>query len=355
MEIRRRRFLYLAAGAPALSALPCVTGAQTYPTRPMLKGIMHKAVGLVLAAVLSFAGLTAAHAADGTFRVSLRGSGTPLASLDRFGPSTLIEAGDQKLLIDVGRGATIRLNQLRIPLSKVDVVFFTHYHSDHTVGMPDLLLTGWLAPAFRTQPMHVIGPIGAKALMDGLASAYVADIKGREQEQHLPPAGVAAKVEEFVKDGLVYQHGGVKVTAFAVEHGIKPAVGYRIDYDGRSVVLSGDTNFSENVIKYGADANLVIHEVAVFNSELLKLPAFQHIQSIHVTPSQAGTVFARIHPKLAVYSHIAQLGTPAAPPPSVADIVNETRQTYEGPLVVGEDLMSFDIGASGIALFRAGL
>jgi ribonuclease Z len=119
------------------------------------------------------------------------------------------------------------------------------------------------------------------------------------------------------------------------------------------VVLSGDTNFSENVIKYGASADLVIHEVAVFNPELLKLPSFQHIQSIHVTPSQAGTVFARVHPKLAVYSHIAQLGTPAAPAPGLAEIVDETRQTYQGPLAIGEDLMTFDLGVSGIAIYRA--
>jgi ribonuclease Z len=319
----------------------------------MLRGIMHKAVALVLAAVFSFANLTAAHAADGTFRVTLLGSGAPNPSLDRFGPSTLIEAGDQKLLIDVGRGATTRLYQLHVPLSKIDVVFFTHYHSDHTIGMPDLLLTGWLVPAFRTQPMHVIGPIGAKALMDGLASAYVGEIKGREQEQHLPPLGVAANVEEFVQDGIVYQHGGVRVTAFAVEHGIKPAVGYRIDYEGRSMILSGNTNFNENVIKNGAGADLVIHEVVVISPELLKLPAFQTVLSIHTTPRQAGTVFARIHPKFAVYAHIARLGTPAAPPAGIADIVNETRQTYEGPLAVGEDLMTFDIGASGIAVYRA--
>jgi ribonuclease Z len=291
-----------------------------------------------------------------TFRVILLGSGVPDPQSDRFSASTLIEAGDQKLLIDVGRGATIRLYQLHIPLSKIDAVFFTHYHSDHTVGMPDLLLTGWLPPpafAHRTQPMHVIGPIGAKTFMDGLANAYAGDIKGRQEEQHLPPAGVAVNVDEFTQDGVVYEHGGVKVTAFTVEHGIEPAVGYRVDYDGRSAVLSGDTSFSENLIKFGASAYLVIHEVAVFNSELLKLPAFQHIQSIHVTPSQAGTVFARIHPKLAVYSHIAQLGTPTAPSPGLAEILEETRQSYQGPLAIGEDLMAFDIGANGVAIYRA--
>jgi ribonuclease Z len=316
---------------------------------------MHKVAAFALILLFGLTVAPAAQADDSTFRVTLLGSGVPDPQPDRFSASTLIEAGDQKLLFDVGRGATIRLYQLRVPLSKIDVVFFTHYHSDHTIGMPDLLLTGWLPPAYahRTQPMHVIGPVGAKALMEGLASAYTGDIKGREQDQHLTLAGVAANVDEFAQDGVVYESGGVKVTAFAVEHGIKPAVGYRIDYDSRSVLLSGDTSFSENVIKYGAGADVVVHEVAVFNSELLKLPSFQHIQSIHVTPNQAGTVFARIHPKLAVYSHIAQLGTPAAPAPDLADIVSETRQTYQGPLAIGEDLMTFDIGANGIAMYRA--
>jgi ribonuclease Z len=310
---------------------------------------------LLVAAVCGFGGLNCATAADGIFRVTLLGSGVPDPSPDRFSASTLIEAGDHKMLIDVGRGATIRLYQLHIPLSKIDTVFFTHYHSDHTVGFPDLLLTGWLPPpsfAHRTTPLHVIGPTGAKNLLSGLAAAYSADIKGREEDQHLPPDGVAANVDEFTEDGVVFDKDGIKVTAFAVEHGIKPAFGYRIDYAGRSVVLSGDTNFNENVIKHGEGADLLIHEVAAMNPELLKEPAFQKILSIHTTPSQAGTVFTRTHPKLAAYTHIATFGTPTMPAPSVADIVNETRQTYQGPLVVGEDLMTFDVGDSGIAVYR---
>ncbi|MFZ1093686.1 MAG: MBL fold metallo-hydrolase [Xanthobacteraceae bacterium] len=315
---------------------------------------MHRSAAPLLFAILGFANLAPAVAADSSFRVVLLGSGVPDPSPTRFSASTLIEAGDQKLLIDVGRGATIRLYQLHIPLSKVDVVFFTHYHSDHTIGLPDLLLTGWLPPPFarRTTPLHVIGPTGAKNLLSGLAAAYNADIKGREEEQHLPAEGVAANVEEFAQDGVVYNKGGVKVTAFTVEHGIKPAVGYRIDYDSRSVVLSGDTNVNENVIKHGEVADLLIHEVFAIKQELLKEPAFQKILSIHTTPSQAGTVFTRTHPKLAVYTHIAQFGTPAVSAPSIGEIVNETRQTYQGPLVVGEDLMTFDVGRGGVAVYR---
>lgn len=315
---------------------------------------MRVVLALLFAAVFSLAANpTGANAADGTFRVTLLGSGTPDPRPDRFSASTLIEAGDQKILVDVGRGATIRLYQLHIPLSKIDVVFFTHYHSDHTVGLPDLMLTGWLPPpnfGHRTTPWHVVGPVGAKNLLAGIASAYSADIKGREEDQHLPPEGIAANVEEFTQDGVVYDHGGVKVTAFTDQHGIKPAVGYRFDYDGRSVLLSGDTAFNENVIKNGMGVDLLIHEVIAMSPELAKQPQFKKILEIHTTPSQAGTVFTRTHPKLAAYTHISILGTPA---PTVADIIAETRQTYQGPLEVGEDLMSFDIDKNGVTASRA--
>jgi ribonuclease Z len=317
---------------------------------------MRKAAALALVACVNLVTAVSVQAADQSFRVTLLGTGVPDPSPSRFSASTLIEAGDKKFLIDVGRGATIRLYQLHIPLSAIDTVFFTHYHSDHTIGLPDLLLTGWLPPpyAHRTAPLHVVGPTGAKNLLAGLAIAYSADIKGREEDQHLPPDGVAASVEEFTADGVVYDKDGVKVTAFAVEHGIKPAFGYRIDYAGRSVLLSGDTNLNENVVKYGTGVDVLIHEVFAIKPELLKEPAFQKILSIHTTPEQAGSVFVRAHPRLAVYTHIAAFGTPQVPAPRVADIVAETRLTYQGPLVVGEDLMTFDIGTGGVAVYSAG-
>jgi ribonuclease Z len=114
-----------------------------------------------------------------------------------------------------------------------------------------------------------------KNLLSNLAAAYVADIKGREEEQHLPAEGVASKVDEFSKDGVVYEKDGVRVTAFEVDHGFKPAYGYRIDYDGRSVLLSGDTKLNDNVVKHGEGVDLLIHEVFVASAELLKSPAIQ--------------------------------------------------------------------------------
>jgi len=282
------------------------------------------------------------------FRVTLLGTGTPVPRSDRFGPSTLIEAGDQKLLIDAGRGATIRLYQLGVPMGRIDALLLTHYHSDHTVGIPDFWLTGWLQSHYarRTTPLRVIGPTGARALMTNLERAYALDIKIRIADEKLPPEGAAIVVEEFAVDGLVYDKNGVKIIAFEVDHGdvIKPAYGYRIEYGGHSVVLSGDTRYNENVVKYGAGADLLIHEVAIARPELMAEAFIQRIMAHHTTAREAGMVFARTKPKLAAYTHLVFLASERIGPATTADLVGETRQTYSGPLEIGEDLMSFEIG-----------
>lgn len=282
------------------------------------------------------------------FIVTLLGTGVPTPCPDRFGPSTLIEAGDQKLLIDAGRGATIRLNQLGVPIGRIDALLLTHYHSDHTVGVPDVWLTGWLQSCFgtRTKPFRVIGPTGAKTLMANLERAFAADIKIRIDDEKLCPEGIAVQIEEFDGEGAVYQRAGVKVIAFEVDHGpaIKPAYGYRIEYAGRVVVISGDTRYNANVMKYGAGADLLIHEVAVARPELLGQAYIQRIMAHHTTAQEAGLVFAQTEPKLAAYTHLVFLADAGIAPPTVEDLIAQTRQTYQGPLQIGEDLMSFEVG-----------
>jgi len=282
------------------------------------------------------------------FRVTLLGTGVPIPSPDRFGPCTLVEAGDKKFLIDAGRGATIRLSQLRIPIGRIDVQLLTHYHSDHTSGVPDVWLTGWLESHFgrRRTPFRVIGPTGACALMANLERAYELDIKIRVADEKLPLAGIATNVTEFDRDGAVYDQDGVKVIAFEVDHGdvIKPCYGYRFEYGGRVAVFSADTRYNPNVIKYGAGAHLLVHEVACAAPELMKQAYVQRIIAHHTTPHDAGRVFAQAQPKLAAYTHIVRIGSDRIAPPSIEAIVAETRETYDGPLVLGEDLMSFEIG-----------
>jgi len=282
------------------------------------------------------------------FRVTLLGTGVPIPSPHRFGPSTLVEAGAQKLLIDAGRGAAIRLYQLDVPLGRVDALLLTHYHSDHTSGIPDVWLTGWLQSHFgtRTSPFRVIGPVGARTLMCNLEQAYALDIKIRIADEKLPPEGIAVEVEEFDQDGAVYEKNGVTVIAFEVDHGdaIKPAYGYRIEYGGRSAVISGDTRYNRNVVKYAAGADLLVHEVVAARPELMAEAYIQRIVAHHTTPREAGLVFSQAKPKLAAYTHLVLLASEKIPPVTVGDIVAETRATYGGALEVGEDLMSFEIG-----------
>jgi ribonuclease Z len=284
------------------------------------------------------------------FRVTLLGTGVPIPSPDRFGPCTLVEAGDQKFLIDAGRGATIRLYQLKIPIGRIDVQFLTHYHSDHTSGVPDVWLTGWLESHFGTRrtPYRVIGPTGARELIENLERAYALDIKIRTADENLPLSGIATDVAEFDRDGAVYEKDGVKVIAFEVDHGdvIKPCYGYRFEYCGRAAVFSSDTRYNRNVVKYGAGADLLVHEVASARPDLMKEAYIQRIIAHHTTPQQAGRVFAETKPKLAAYTHIVLLGSLQIPPPTIDDVIAETRQAYTGPLVAGEDLMAFDIGES---------
>ncbi len=285
----------------------------------------------------------------GKFTVTLLGTGIPVPDPDRFGASTLVEAGDVKLLIDAGRGSAIRLFQLKVPLGRIDALLLTHYHSDHTSGIPDVWLTGWLKSFFGTRkaPLRVIGPTGAKVLMAKLAEAYATDIKIRLADEKLPPDGIATSVDEFDSDGVVYESNGVKVIAFEVDHGdlIKPAYGYRVEYGGRTAVISGDTRYNQNVIKYATGADLLIHEVAAAHPALMRELYMQRILGHHITPQDAGRVFAQAKPKLAAYTHLALLGSDKLAPPTLDDLMSQTRETYSGPVEIGEDLMAFDIGA----------
>jgi len=260
--------------------------------------------------------------------------------MSRFGPSILVEAGDQKLLFDCGRGATQRLFQLKVPFPAITGLFLTHLHSDHTVGIPDLWLTGWVMG--RTTPLPVWGPEGTKAMMEHLAGAYAFDIHiRRDVDTKLPGAGVEV-IAKDIEQGVVYEKDGVKVTAFLVDHGeIKPAFGYRIDFAGHSVTLSGDTRPSDNLIKFGQGTDVLIHEVVDVQafSALIKSDNAEQTKKIighHTTAEEAGKLFSQVKPRLAVYSHIV--------PPAAPDLVPHTRTTYSGPLEVGEDLMSIEIG-----------
>ena len=295
----------------------------------------------IIAVLLFCAALVPASAQGQGIRVTLLGTGCPPPVMNRFGPSTLVEAGDQKLLFDAGRGALQRLTQINIRWPDVQGVFLTHLHSDHVVGFPDVWLTGWLLAPGRNVPLRVWGPRGTANKMFHLKHEYGADIRFRLENERVSPEGALILAKD-IGEGIVYDQGGLKVTAFAVDHGlVKPAFGYRIDYAGHSVVLSGDTRVSEKLIRHAKGVDVIVHEV--FAPETLKRMAVpperaERIVAYHTTPEQAGQVFARTKPRLAVYSHICGPGA------TDQELLPPTRRAYEGPLEVGEDLMVIEVG-----------
>jgi len=285
-------------------------------------------------------------------KVTLLGTSTPNPLPDRFGPSTLVEAGNERLLFDCGRGATIRLWQVRVPLGAVKL-FLTHLHSDHTVGIPDLWLTGFLPLPYgsRQEPLRVWGPKGTAGMVANLRKAFEADIRNRRatasSRTALSERQVAIVGEDF-EEGTVYENNGVRVSAFKVEHANMDAYGFRVDYKGRSLIISGDMVPNENFIRHARGADVVIHEVGVARPELLeKRPDLRHMLATHhSSPEDAGRDFAQIKPKLAVYTHYSRLRSDEVPPVEIPEIIARTRTTYSGPLEAGEDLMSILIGDS---------
>lgn len=261
--------------------------------------------------------------------VRLLGTGTPVPSADRFGSAVLVEAGGRSLLFDCGRGAAIRLHQIHPNLlARVQTVFLTHLHSDHVVGLPDVWLTGWVLG--RQQPLRVLGPDGTAGMTLHLAQAYAADVIVRQN----PAEGLQGRGAELqgvvAQSGLVYEEGDVRVIAFLVDHGhVAPAFGYRIEYAGQSIVISGDTKFSESLIAASTGADVVLHSAWLPESRNTTPSDRRSIASAE----DAGRVFARLRPKLAVVYHYLQEN----------GIEDGVRCFYDGPLLVARDRMLVEV------------
>jgi ribonuclease Z len=277
-------------------------------------------------------------------QITLLGTGNPRPSMERFGSSILVEAGETDVLIDVGRGAIQRLFQIggAQQISDVDMVLFTHLHSDHVVGFPDFWLTGWVFG--RDRPLPVLGPQGTESMCHHLDQAFTFDKRVRGRDTRYVAAGIALETRD-VRPGVVHESDGVRITAFEIDHGdgVVPAYGYRVDYGEYSAAFSGDMKYDERIIDYAKDVDVLVMEVISVELEKSRAAvksqeAIERVISHHVSEEQAGSLFARVKPRLAVYSHIV-------PSPAVAeDLIPPTRRTYGGPLAVGYDLMKITIG-----------
>ena len=195
-------------------------------------------------------------------RVLVCGSASPLGNVpDRAQACIAVIAGDQMFLVDVGAGAARNLGRARIPMERLSGVLLTHYHGDHIADLPGVNMASWVAG--RAEPLRVIGPEGVDEVVGGFNAAYALDRSYRTAHhgEALLPAKVGPMQGLVIEPGLIHDEGGLEITAFPVDHPpIEPAFGYRFDYLGRSVVVSGDTVATESVEKAAQGADLLLHD-----------------------------------------------------------------------------------------------
>lgn len=264
--------------------------------------------------------------------VTILGSGTPVPNIERFGPSTLIEFKDKKYLFDVGRGATIRLNQIGINPSEIDHLFLTHLHSDHITGFADLWLTGWIWQ--RKNALGVYGPEGVENFIRHTQKAFSSDIAFRKKQTGLSPEGLKLNVMP-VQQGVIYKDNDVRITAIRVEHGaVENAYGFRFDTAKHSVLLSGDTTFSNNLIHHGKDVDLLIHELAVIKPRLIEQnDKLKKISDYHTSLQQAKKVIDCIQPERTLFNHLLIIGV------EPRKLNQEIHSLFEGRAELAYDLM----------------
>lgn len=300
---------------------------------------------LVVGYLFLGAGATTAFSQD--LRVTFLGTGAPRPSFERYGPSILVEAGEQRILVDPSWGLRERLMQVgSFPLlAGIDHVLISHLHFDHTLGFTDLWLTGWLFG--RRVPLTVQGPEGTVEMMRHFRDAYSWDIDYRIL------VGVPAEGTEInatdVSYGVIYENDGLKVTAFEVEHmpiDIKTrerldlwgqTFGFRFDYQGHSLVLSCDTRPSDNLVEVARGVDVLVHEAQYPSPGETEEAKLANVSlSVHTEPKDAAVIFERARPRMAVYSHLI--------PPDVTAEELKAATPYDGPLTVAHDLMMITIG-----------
>jgi ribonuclease BN (tRNA processing enzyme) len=244
------------------------------------------------------------------------GTGTPNADPERSGPALAVVRGEQSYLVDAGPGIVRRASAAStqheltaLQPANLRVLFLTHLHSDHTVGLPDVILSAWTLE--RDVPLEVYGPPGTKAMVDHLLAAYAADIRNRiDGLEPANPNGWRVTVHEIVP-GLVRDDGNVRVHAFAVPHGDwEVAFGYRFESAERSIVISGDTRASDAVVAACNGCDVLAHEVYSAERFATRPPEWQRYhRNAHTSTAELAALANRAQPKQLVLYHQLFWGT----------------------------------------------
>jgi ribonuclease Z len=295
------------------------------------------------------------------------GSGSPLPDRKRGNPCVAVIAGGRVFIVDAGEKASETLNRMRIDPGRIEAVLLTHFHSDHIGGLGSLTIQRWVAER-PTSQMRVIGPPGVERVVAGYNEAFALD-SGYRTAHHgeaITPsatAGMTAEPFSLPEDSdsvVVLDDGGLKVTAFEVDHSpAEPAVGYRFDYAGRSIVISGDTNYSPALIRVAEGADLLIHDA--LSPELTKLvedaaaaaglaaraKIFADIPDYHASPGDAADAARKAGVRTLVLTHIV----PPLPLKALeGPFLGDARERFTGVLWIARDgdLYSLPAGGDGV-------
>jgi ribonuclease Z len=275
--------------------------------------------------------LAAAGLAQDT-RVVLLGTGNPNPSPERMGPASAVISGDRVYIVDSGPGVVRRAAEAGIAMKQITRAFFTHLHSDHTAGLPDLIFTP--AVTGRQEALELYGPPGLRSMAAHIMRAYAEDMKIRLHG--LEPAVAAAYVAHAhdVNPGEIYRDDAVRVTAFAVPHGAwKHAYGYRFEAKDKTIVFSGDTTASDAVVRACHGCDILVHEVYSAAGLAQRTPDWQRYHTAyHTSAIDLGKLAAAAKPKKLVLYHQLPMGETAE------EVIGEVRRGFSGEVIYGKDL-----------------
>lgn len=302
--------------------------------------------------------------------LGLCGTGSPMPNLDRAGPCNVVIAGKLMYVVDIGEGGGETLNVMGISPGEVDGLLLTHFHSDHIDGLGPLMLFHWTRGSSRA-PLPVYGPKGVEAIVAGFNAAYGADNTYRVAHrgpQVVPPSGAGGVARPFEMIGAAtnaLERDGLKITAFTVNHDpIRPSVGYRFDYKGRSLCISGDTKKSPNLEAVCKGVDILVHEAlnpalvqkmeaaAAANGQAGAAKILHDIQDYHTTSEEAADSAQTASVGMLILSHLVP------PLPSRwlhAAFLGDAESRFSRPIVVGEEGMMFSLPAGSETIDRTSL
>jgi ribonuclease Z len=282
------------------------------------------------------------------------GTGSPLPDRTRAGPCLAVIAGQHTFVFDAGDGASETLSLMGIQQNEIEALFLTHLHSDHIDGLDTVALQHWASGSSREQ-LHVVGPLGTARVVAGLNEAYAID-QGYRTNHHgpeiMPPSGAGMRATEFaipLNDGEeieLHNQDGVRIVAFRVDHAPSDAIGYRVEYGGRSIAISGDTSRSASLTQAARGADVLVHEVisprldAIMHQTARDVGRenigviFNDIMEYHTSPEDAGRVAQEAGVGALAFTHFL----PQTPIPGLAHtFVQGAKRTYDGPVFAMRD------------------